>query len=280
MFRVLCILAVAATALLGQAISGSTLGAQTPPPPPRTPMERMAEANARRGETFGTIEGVVTDTALRPVQGADIAVIGTSVRLKTGANGRFRLFQIPRGQYLLVVRQIGYAPTSAILDIAADDTLRLSYALERSTNLLDTMRVIGTRVSLRMLDFERRRQQGIGQFITQEYIEKRGSLAVSDFLRTLRGVDVSRLTGEEFQGTIALSRREGGSLGGDGANACAMQVLLDGIVLPRNFNLDLLPTPKQISGIEVYTGAATVPPQFGGVDRRCGLIAVWTRDGY
>ena len=37
---------------------------------------------------------------------------------------------------------------------------------------------------------------------------------------------------------------------------------------------------QQISGIEVYTGAATVPPQFGGVDRRCGVIAVWTRDGY
>ena len=248
---------------------------------PRTAMERMAELNARRGETFGTIEGVVTDTALRPLQGADIAVVGTTARLKTGANGRFRLFQIPRGQYLLVVRQIGYAPTSAILDVAADDTLRLAYTLERSQFALDTVRVIGSRVSLRMLDFEKRRQQGIGQFITQEYIEQRGSLGVSDFLRTLRGIDVSRLTSEQFQGTVALSRREGGTgFTGEGSGGCAMQVLLDGIVLPRNFNLDLLPSPKQISGIEVYTGAATVPPQFGGADRRCGVIAVWTRDGY
>lgn len=272
MFRALCIAALAASA-----VPMFTTMAQQPP---RTAMERMAEANARRNETFGTIEGVVRDTALRPLFGADVAVIGTNVRLKTGSNGRFRLFQIPYGQYLVVVRQIGYAPTSAILDVAADDTLRLAYTLERSSNVIDTMRVIGTRVSLRMLEFEKRRQSGIGQFITQEYIEKRGSMAVSDFLRNVGGLEVSRLTSEQFQGTIALSRREGGSILGDGAGACPMQVLLDGIVLPRNFNLDLLPSPKQISGIEVYTGPATVPAQFGGVDRRCGVIAVWTRDGY
>ena len=239
-------------------------------------MERMAEMNARRNPVFGVIDGVVTDTSLRPLQGADVAVIGTSARLTTGANGRFRLFQIPPGQYLLVVRQIGYAPTSAIIDVAGEDTLRLSYTLERSVSVLDTVRVTGRRVTLRMLEFEKRRELGVGQFITQEQLERRGSMAISDFLRGLRGIEVSRLTNDAFAGTLALSRREGAALDG----ACPMQVLLDGIVLPRNFNLDLLPTPKQVAGVEVYTGAATVPPQFGGVDRRCGLIAVWTRDGY
>lgn len=246
----------------------------------RTSMERLAEMADRRNQRFGTIEGIVTDTALRPMQGADVAVIGTSTRLKTGANGRFRLFQVPLGQYLLVVRQIGFAPTSAIIDVAADDTLRLAYTLERSATLMDTVRVTGRRVTLRMLEFENRRLQGVGQFITQEDLDRRGSMAVSDFLRGVRGVEVSRITSDAFAGTVALSRREGGTLLGEGSGACPMQVLLDGIVLPRNFNLDLLPPPKQVSGVEVYSGASTVPPQFGGVDRRCGVIAVWTRDGY
>jgi len=246
----------------------------------RPTRERMPSMADRANAQLGTIEGVVTDTSLRPMQGADVSVIGTSTRLKTGVNGRFQLVQIPPGQYLLVVRQIGFAPTSAIIDVAAADTLRLAYTLERSATLMDTVRVTGRRVTLRMLEFENRRLQGIGQFITQEDLDRRGSMAVSDFLRGVRGVDVSRITNDAFAGTVALSRREGGSVGGDGAGACAMQVLLDGIVLPRNFNLDLLPTPKQVAGIEVYSGAASVPPQFGGVDRRCGLIAVWTRDGY
>jgi hypothetical protein len=229
---------------------------------------------------WAVIDGTVTDTLLRPLGSADVSVVGVGARVVTSDNGRFRFLQVPAGQYLLVVRRIGYAPTSGIIDVPSTDTLRLAYTLARATNLLDTVRIKETRISMRMKEFDERRLQGVGQFITQDQIERRGSRDASDFLRTLSGIDVSRITTQAFAGTIALSKREGGSVGGDGAGACPMQVLLDGIVLPRFFNLDLLPPPKQIAGIEVYSGAATIPPQFGGPDRRCGLILVWTREGY
>lgn len=210
-----------------------------------------------------------------------MSVVGTGARVVTGENGRFRMMQVPPGQYLLVVRRVGFAPTSGIIDVPEKDTLRLSYTLLRSNYLLDTVRTQGRRVTMRMLDFEQRRQQGIGQFVTQEEIERRGSIQTSDFMRYMRGVQVAVNTTQAFGGTQVYSRREGGGFDGNQQqNYCPMQVLLDGIILPRYFNLDLLPPPKQIAGIEVYSGAATVPPQFGGVDRRCGVVAVWTRDGY
>ncbi len=242
--------------------------------------DRTAIGAVRQPAAYGVVDGIVTDTLLRPLGSADVSVVGIGARVVTSENGRFRLLQVPPGQYLLVARRIGYAPTSGIIQVPSSDTLRLAYTLSRSPNLIDTVRVKARRVSLRMAEFEGRRLQGIGQFITQEEIERRGSREASDFLRNLRGIEVSRLTNEAFAGTVALSRREGGSVGGDGSGACAMQVFLDGIVMPRFFNLDLLPSPKSISGIEVYSGAATAPPQFGGADRRCGLILVWTRDGY
>jgi hypothetical protein len=249
----------------------------------RAAQERdRADAAARRlAGAQSVIDGVVTDTLLRPLVSADISVVGTAARVVTGENGRFRMLQVPPGQYLIVVRRIGFAPTSGIIDVPDKDTLRLSYTLLRSNNLLDTVRVRGSRVTMRMLDFEKRRQQGQGQFITQEEIERRGSIQSSDFLRYMRGVEVSQVTTQAFAGTQVYSRREaGGFTDSQQQQACAMQVILDGIILPRNFNLDLLPPPKQIAGIEVYSGAATVPPQFGGVDRRCGVVAFWTRDGY
>lgn len=244
----------------------------------RIRMEREQQAARQTG--FAVIDGVVTDTLLNPLDNADVTVIGTSAKIITGANGRFRMMQVPSGQYLLVVRRIGFSPTSGIIEVPAGDTVRLSYALVRSGMLLDTIRVREQRVSLRMLEFEQRRKLGTGQFVTRDMLERRGSMYAKDFLRNLSSIIVSPLQGDQFAGTVALSKREGGSVFGDGAGACAMQVLLDGIILPRNFNLDLLPPPKQIAGIEVYAGAATVPPQFGGPDRRCGVIAVWTRDGY
>lgn len=237
---------------------------------------RDAVINADR---FGVIDGVVTDTLDQPLTSAEVAVVGTSARVVTGENGRFRMLQVPPGQYLLVVRRIGFAPTSGIIEVPAADTLRLAYTLTRSSAMLDTVKTFERRVSLRMVEFEQRRAQGAGQFVTREEIERRGSLQVYDFLRNMRTIEVSRITDQLFGGMVALSRREAGSVLGEGAGACPMQVFLDGIVLPRFFNLELLPPPKQIAGIEVYSGAASIPPQFGGPDRRCGVVAVWTRDG-
>lgn len=272
---------VAATVFAGAAVA-SDAQAQVR----SSAIERARQEEERRAERantarLGVIDGVVTDTLLQPLNAADVTVVGAGLRVVTGANGRFRMVQVPPGQYLLVVRRIGYAPTSGIVDVPATDTLRLSYTLERSTFALDTVRINSRRVTMRMVDFEARRVQGIGQFITQEEIERRGSVQTSDFLRYMRGVQVSQNTTQVFGGTQVYSRREGGGFDGNQQQQfCPMQVLLDGIILPRYFNLDLLPPPKQIAGIEVYSGAATIPPQFGGVDRRCGVVAVWTRDGY
>lgn len=265
-------------ALLSVTLAASAGAQQRTTMQDRIRMER-AQQLARQGG-FAVIDGVVTDTLLTPLDNADVTVIGTAAKVITGENGRFRMMQVPSGQYLIVVRRIGFAPTSGIIEVPAGDTVRLAYALVRSGMLLDTVRVREQRVSLRMLEFEQRRKLGTGQFVTRDMLERRGSMYAKDFLRNLTGVIVSPLSGDQFAGTVALSKREGGSVFGDGAGACAMQVLLDGIILPRNFNLDLLPPPKQIAGIEVYSGSATVPPQFGGPDRRCGVIAVWTRDGY
>ncbi|MBC8089397.1 MAG: TonB-dependent receptor [Phycisphaerae bacterium] len=261
---------------------GTTLAAQ----PRTTTLDRSAQDRAKRDEVaaqrrLGTIDGVVTDTMLSPLGAADVSVVGVGARVVTSDNGRFRILQVPAGQYLLVVRRIGYAPTSGIIDVPATDTLRLSYTLSRSRQVLDTIRVRERRVSLRMAAFEMRRRQAIGQFVTQEEIDARGSQATADFMRRFRGVQISTNTTQVFGGTQIYSRREGGGYTADGQQAyCPMQVMLDGILLPSYFNLDLLPPPKQISGIEVYNGPSTIPPQFGGVDRRCGLVAVWTRDGY
>jgi hypothetical protein len=140
-----------------------TLGADGASAQARTTLrDRIEQEKARDAvrdaDRFAVLDGVVTDTLLRPLGSADVSVIGTGARVVTGENGRFRMLQVPPGQYLLVVRRIGYAPTSGIIDVPERDTLRLAYTLVRSNNLLDTVRVRGSRITMRMLDFERRRE--------------------------------------------------------------------------------------------------------------------------
>jgi hypothetical protein len=35
--------------------------------------------------------------------------------------------------------------------------------------------------------------------------------------------------------------------------------------------------PDQVAGIELYTGPATVPPEFNATGSACGVVAVWTK---
>ena len=44
-------------------------------------------------------------------------------------------------------------------------------------------------------------------------------------------------------------------------------------------SIDVMVQVVDIGAIEVYPGGATVPPQFGGREAACGVIAIWTRQG-
>ena len=243
------------------------------------PVRRTEPTAAARAT--GVIDGAVADTALRPIAFAEVVILRTEIRMQTNAAGRFRFVDVPPGQYILIVRRIGFRPTSSIVQVGARDTLRLSFTLEPALPQLDTVIVSERRQSLRMLEFEERRRQGVGFFLTQEQIEKRNLPVAADYLRLAPSIALAPSPNPSgISELVAISRREGGSLFGDGANACAMQIVIDGVPMPPRFPLELLPTPREIAGIEVYNGPATVPAKFNGLDRRCGMVLVWTRDGY
>lgn len=107
-------------------------------------------------------------------------------------------------------------------------------------------------------------------------IDRINTVYATELFRRFMSVNVGPSRTSAMTEYFALSRREGGnpSLG-----ACPMTVYVDQVPMPTPFNLDLLPSPKDLAGIEVYSGAATIPPQFSGTNRGCGVILVWTRDG-
>lgn len=244
--------------------------------PGRDPARAQPELSRR----LGVIDGVVTDTTLRPLALAEVVVFRTDIRLETNAEGRFRFVDVPAGQYLIIVRRVGYRPVSAVVQVGPEETLRLAYTMEPVVAELESVVVTETSVSLRMLEFEKRRREGQGFFITEEQIEKRNLPVTLEYLRHAPSVTLTpQHNASGLSEFVAISRREGGSFLGNGAGACAMAIMIDGVPMPPRFPLEMLPPPRDIAGIEVYSGAATLPAQFSGVDRRCGMILFWTRDG-
>jgi hypothetical protein len=244
----------------------------------QTPVLRCEQsaADTTSSREFGVIDGSVSDTALSPLRGAFVSILNSRIRVGTGPNGRFRITKVPAGQFLLVVKRTGYRPTSAVVEVRASDTLRLAYTLEPVAATLDPMIVTEKAVSLRLADFEMRRRGGVGEFMGTTEIDRINTVFATELFRRFLSVNVGPSHTSANTEYFALSRREGGnpSLG-----ACPLTVFVDQVPMPTPFNLDLLPSPKDLAGIEVYSGSATIPPQFNGMNRGCGVILVWTRDG-
>lgn len=230
----------------------------------------------------GVIDGTVTDSALRPLGMAEVSILRTPLRLLTNQQGRFRITDVAAGQYILIVRRIGFRPVSQLIEVQETDTLHLAYELDPlPRNLLDTVRVVAERTSRDLQEFESRRLRGVGQFLSREQITRRGSVELVDLMRGFRSVAIATdpSKGGAIPEQIAYNRRDYGNFLTSGAGTCPMQVVIDGVNMPASFDLSLGPLVSQIAGIEVYGGPSTAPVQFQGTDRRCGLILIWTRVG-
>ena len=137
------------------------------------------------------------------------------------------------------------------------------------------------RRSARMTEFEYRRKLGQGEFMTQDQIEQHNPAYPTELLRLFSSIVVAPTSGGGGQDVYyPVSARATGGMTPTGEATCFMTVYVDNVPMPAPFNLDLLPSPRDIAGIEVYAGNATMPIQYAGLSRGCGIILVWTKDGF
>jgi hypothetical protein len=231
---------------------------------------------------MGTIDGIVTDTMLVPLTGATVSILGSSIRVVTGDNGRFRISALESGQFIVIAQRIGYEPLSTRVNVSID-TERVSFALERVSTTLDTVKVAAPKLPARFDDFESRlKNHDASAAFTAEDIHKVNPVDAWQMLS--RVPSVKFIPKGKNLGLFATSTR-GGAKGGP----CYMAVMIDGVTMLPNmgdpaFDLANLPRPDEIHGIEVFAGPARMPIQYNnlggndnGTSKMCGLIAIWTR---
>jgi len=225
---------------------------------------RVPTADAQSTNGYGLVDGLVTNQSLAPLDDATVSILGSKVKVVTGQSGRFQILRLPAGQHVVIVRRLGYQPVSASITVTARDTARVSFTLEHVV-ALDTVVVLTTPTAAGLAAFESRRRFGFGHFLTQEDIEGKKATFVADLLRSVLSLRIE----ERGRGQYAFNTR------GD----CRFQLFLDGVLLPQATDLNDLPPPYELAGIEIYSGPATIPLQYKRSDAGCGVILFWTRTG-
>jgi outer membrane receptor protein involved in Fe transport len=106
----------------------------------------------------------------------------------------------------------------------------------------------------------------MGQYLSTDRILNSRSFDAQNLVRSLPGVVVDN------GGVVHVNRGVTTLIGTPCKGA---QVLLDGVAMAEGFDIRLIPI-ESIRGIELYSGAATVPAELKAARSSCGTLAVWT----
>ncbi|HEY5063010.1 MAG TPA: TonB-dependent receptor [Gemmatimonadaceae bacterium] len=187
--------------------------------------------------------------------------------------GHFLIRGLEPGQAHFVIRRLGYEPGEFSVTLEAGATLTLDVTMAQAPVKIAGMASrasLGPQAALAVFERHRDARSG-GSFIERADIELRHPHRLSDIVRSLPGVDMhaNSVTGE-YEVRMA---RSGSGYGRD----CPVEFWIDGSRAP-GLNIDDI-RPGDVEAMEIYKGAATLPPEFNGArgSAACGTIAIWTR---
>ncbi|HEU0052676.1 MAG TPA: carboxypeptidase regulatory-like domain-containing protein [Longimicrobium sp.] len=223
----------------------------------------------------GTLELTVTVAATgEPIHGAVVEVQDTRLQVVTDEGGRAHLAGVPEGERLVRVGMLGMETREISVLVQGGATLQMPVRMELQPIELEavraeaSIRTRGTRM-LHSAGFYERKAIGNGRFLTRAEIERMQPRFVSDVLRRTTSL---AMQANLFSRSRVASRRSGAP---QAPNRCETQVFMNGIPTGQ-FEIDEV-NPEDIEGIEIYDGAADVPPAFTRGTSLCGAIVIWVR---
>ena len=130
-----------------------------------------------------------------------------------------------------------------------------------------------------LAEFERRRANTTGSFITRvEFMKQGNPTRTTDVLRRMRGIRVR--PGTDFLMTWTItSRRSARAADVNTAGECSPLIFLDRRLIGTAAALvvdNVIPV-EQIEAIEFYPSIAGIPPEFNRRGAVCGVLVFWTR---
>jgi TonB family protein len=215
-----------------------------------------------------SLSGIVRDSLDAPIAGAQVGVVGSASRAVSDDGGHFTLRTLPRATLHITVRRLGFLP--ATLDwMPTSEPRTVEVRLTEIAHSLAAVQVREHREPYdgRLAGFNDRRSRKVGYFVTRGDIERKNGFNLTDVMRGVPGARVITMRGA--LGKTVLLR---------GAT-CPPLVFVDGFPASAGpFDLDMI-NIKSVEGIEVYSGAASIPLEFIGPRglEQCGVIAIWSR---
>lgn len=224
------------------------------------------------GRSTARLHGRVRDahTSL-PLANAHISVVGSAAAAASNDSGAFEIPHAPTGTHTLEAHAIGYLAQLQVVDVLPDRDPTRDFTLEKTRNVIDTIRIRAERLD--QTGFAERRHSGAGKFFDANDIAHMRPHSTSQLMDFAPQV---RRFGDKIMAKGLLTQP-----------FCNPSVFVDGFLYidgrredVTTRDIDMLVWPEDIAGLEIYRASDT-PPQFqlitNGSDPWCGAIVIWRR---
>jgi hypothetical protein len=200
-----------------------------------------------------------------PLTSARVIVATSGFAATTDSSGRFAITGLSAGVFVIEISAIGYAKGSWRVPLTPGQVLTHRFEMDRLPYELPEVVIKGKQPpsERHFADFERRRQAGMGAFLTQEQIERANPTTLIDILVSVRGVQQVCITND----CVAKMVRS--------PPGCYPQYYLDGQESTPFFARHT--PPLDVKGVEIYRGSSETPGEYQGTNSGCGVIAIWTK---
>lgn len=238
-------------------------------------------ASSAGAQQVGRITGRVTETGTaRPVNGAQVSIVGTGIGTITDTSGRFLVLNVPIGEAVVRVTSIGYAAVEQPVTVAASDAAVVDFELSLSAVDLEEIIVTGTPGATK------RRAIGtsVSSIDVEDNLEAAPITSVSDLLSgrdagvvTLGASGtVGTASSITLRGMTSMSQQNDPIIYVDGIRINNSDEGLVNVGGQKTSRLNDI-APENIARIEVIRGAAATT--LYGSEASNGVIQIFTKQG-
>lgn len=214
---------------------------------------------------------VLGSTALGP--SAEV-VVDDATQVPIHLDGSFRVAGLAPGTRRVSVRSPGHRAANVLMTVDSGRAVIALITLARAPLVIVQRRPTAVATDAQLVEFRKRRATGGGYYLDRAEIAKKNPRTLTDLLRGVPGVRlIARGAGYTYT-TTHFQRLPGA--GDDAGNLCDMMIYVDGQpFLIEGGDADTRIPVAEISALEVYAAASSVPRRYAGTTAACGVILVW-----
>jgi hypothetical protein len=229
-------------------------------------------ANAQTTGKSSLVIAAVTDAQSgAPLADAQVTLSDLNVSARTDWSGEARIPNVAPGQHKFEIRHPGYEPLDVDLLVQGDSTGPV-FRLAKAGTALEPVKVTGDPSTSYLADFEKRRQQGRGRYLTAADLEQKKNRSLVTVLASAFGGLMSTPDAARPGHNILMTRGTKPRLTNVDVH-CGIDIYLD-----NSQYLDDLEAlhPSDLAGVEYYP-IESAPGEYRKLSDNCGVLILWSK---